>query len=105
MNFPKRVPVLANPHEGSSMRNVSRAAKTLSLVDEPMQTSLSDGRLQLDLSRRHGFLWQILVFRRAKYLNNTSREAKTGEGKISILTPGHLDAQPVGAGSRADFAL
>jgi hypothetical protein len=27
------------------------------------------------------------VFRTAKYLNNTPREAKSGEGKISILTP------------------
>src|ERR1700747_2635703 len=41
MNFPKRVPVLAKPQEGSSMRNVSSAAKTLSLVGESMPTSLS----------------------------------------------------------------
>src|SRR5580658_7577964 len=37
MNFPKRVPVLAKPQEGSSMRNISSAAKTLSVVDESMR--------------------------------------------------------------------
>src|SRR5438270_5981350 len=36
MNLPKRVPVFANPQEGSSMRNVSSAEKTFSLVDESM---------------------------------------------------------------------
>src|SRR3954470_8510465 len=41
INFPKRVPVLANPHDGSSMRNLSSAANILSLVDECMQTSLA----------------------------------------------------------------
>src|ERR1700751_4678824 len=54
MNFPKRVPVLANPHDGNSMRKVSRAAKTLSLVDESMQTSLT-GRLQ-------SIAWPVTVF-------------------------------------------
>src|SRR5437870_2729645 len=44
MNLPNRVPVLANPHEGSSMRNVSSAEKTFSLVDESMGTSLEEGR-------------------------------------------------------------
>jgi hypothetical protein len=36
MNLPKRVPVFANPQEGSSMRNVSSAEKIFSLVDESM---------------------------------------------------------------------
>src|SRR6185437_915370 len=40
MNFPKRVPVLANPQEGSSMRNVSSAVKILSLVDASMREPL-----------------------------------------------------------------
>src|SRR5215472_2486433 len=44
MNLPKRVPVLANPQEGSSIRNVSSAEKTCSLVDEFMGTSLANGR-------------------------------------------------------------
>src|SRR5579859_5954680 len=30
MNFPKRVPVLANPHEGSSILNLSRALQIVS---------------------------------------------------------------------------
>src|SRR5437588_4712974 len=46
MNFPRRVPVLAKPQDGSSMRNVSSAAKTLSLAGASMRTSLGSGRLQ-----------------------------------------------------------
>src|SRR5579862_7687408 len=32
MNFPKRVPVLANPQDGSSMRKPSSASNTFSLI-------------------------------------------------------------------------
>src|SRR5215471_14145202 len=37
-NLPKRVPVLANPHDGTSIRNVSRARNIVAVWDEFMAT-------------------------------------------------------------------
>ena len=67
MNFPNRVPVLAKPQDGSSMRNVSSAAKTLSLVLACMRTSFRDRRLHVLNHSGHGFLWRSCQFRNAKH--------------------------------------
>jgi hypothetical protein len=64
-----------------------------------------DGRLQSILSRRHGFLWQIQAFRAAKYIANSTRGAKRGEGKDIDSDPEQANAQSVSAGIRSDFAL
>src|SRR5215831_16141307 len=60
MNFPKRVPVFAKPQDGSSMRKVSSAVKTLSLVGESIRTSFLTRRLQLSPGSRHAFFWRNL---------------------------------------------
>src|SRR3977135_2365232 len=46
MNFPKRVPVLAKPQDGSSMRKDSSALKIVSLLRASIGTSLRNRRVQ-----------------------------------------------------------
>src|SRR4051812_6858792 len=78
MNFPNRVPVLANPQEGSSMRNVSSEAKTLSPVDASMLEPLL-GREDYSCNLANvTILFGILV--RFTLRNNRSRFRQLQEG-------------------------
>src|SRR6476620_10055265 len=86
MNFPKRVPVFANPQDGSSMRNVSSAEKTFSLVDASMRTPFRNGRLQSYPRRGHGFLWQFCSFRTAKHVLPFIQATKRSQRETSVPT-------------------
>src|SRR5579864_2419947 len=52
MNFPKRVPVLAKPQDGNSIRKVSSALKILSLLLTSITKSLF-GVLKFRIAERH----------------------------------------------------
>src|SRR5215471_2238816 len=81
MNFPKRVPVLAKPQEGSSIRNVSSAANTLSLVDASMRTSLKERKITTLAACGHGFLGASFGFRTAKPFDPGNIQAKRVTGR------------------------
>src|SRR5215472_6118449 len=106
MNFPKRVPVLAKPQEGSSMRNVSRAATTFALVDESMRTSNRSGKITIFCSQRSRFSFGVSLVLQSEITVLISvmgkRAATQGHG---FVTPGCQSAQSEGVGPLANFAL
>src|SRR5215469_6795073 len=105
MNFPNRVPVFAKPHDGSSMRNVSSAAKTLSLVDASMRTSPRNGRLQSYRRGGHGFLGQFFSFRIAKQQWHNLRQTTGSQGKTSGVASTETTPVVASLGGPVNFAL
>src|SRR5438132_10425009 len=66
MNFPNRVPVLAKPQDGSSMRKVSSALKIFSVLLASIGTSLRHPKVTILTAQGHEFLFQNLRFRIAE---------------------------------------
>src|ERR1035438_3739515 len=56
MNFPKRVPVLAKPQDGSSMRKDSSASKILSLFRASIGRLFSNSQGTILTAQDHEFL-------------------------------------------------
>src|SRR5207302_8233649 len=106
MNFPKRVPVLAKPQDGSSMRNVSSAAKTLSLAGASMRTSLGSGRLQ---SFRVAVMVFLAKFNRfaMRNKNQCPRNGPTGPNAKTFAVHSRPRQEPKlqSANAMLDFAL
>jgi hypothetical protein len=92
MNFPKRVPVLAKPQEGSSIRNRSSALNTFSFVvvsirDSPRQQFAPAMKVTIFVPEDHGFLrvaWRnFLRLMTGSAADLTTQGSDTG----SIISP------------------
>src|SRR5579864_2055602 len=105
MNFPNRVPVLAKPQDGSSIRNVSSAANIWSLLDAFMRTSLRNGRLHSFRRSGHCFLWQFCAFRSAKYNRSLTQRTKGSQRKTSVMARNDSAEVSGRVGGPLDFAL